>query len=124
MKMRCLLDQGLPRTGADLLRAQGFDAIHVSEIGMAAASDMEIIRAAERDDRIVITLDADFHAILANTNAPKPSVIRIREEGLKALEVCQMIVRIHDRFAASLDAGCVLTVNSSKARLRMLPINR
>lgn len=91
---------------------------------MAAANDMEIIRVAVPDDRIVVTLDADFHAILANTNAEKPSVIRIREEGLKAHEVCQMIVRIHDRFAASLETGCVLTVNSSKARVRMLPINR
>jgi predicted nuclease of predicted toxin-antitoxin system len=120
--MRWLLDQGLPRTGADLLRGQGFDAIHVGEIGMASASDVEIIKAAERDDRVVVTLDADFHAILANTGAQKPSVIRIREEGLKASDVCQMVIRIHSRFSASLMAGCVMTVTSAKARIRMLPI--
>lgn len=122
--MRLLLDQGLPRTAADLLRAQGLDAIHVGEIGMAAASDPEIIRTAQNDDRVVVTLDADFHALLASTGAHRPSVIRIREEGLKAPEVCQMIMRIHDRFAAPLVAGCVLSATSSKARVRMLPITR
>jgi predicted nuclease of predicted toxin-antitoxin system len=120
--MRWLLDQGLPCSSADLLRSQGLDAIHVSEIGMARASDMEIIQLAEQDDRVVVTLDADFHAILANSGKGKPSVIRIRKEGLKAPEICQMVLQVHKRFAASLLAGCVMTVTSDKARVRMLPI--
>jgi predicted nuclease of predicted toxin-antitoxin system len=33
--MKLLLDQGLPRTAAELLRTAGVDAIHVGEIGYA-----------------------------------------------------------------------------------------
>jgi predicted nuclease of predicted toxin-antitoxin system len=39
---------------------------------------------------IVVTLDADFHAILAVSRASTPSVIRIRMQGLDALEVVEL----------------------------------
>jgi predicted nuclease of predicted toxin-antitoxin system len=121
--MRWLLDQGLPRTAADMLRGLGMDAVHVGEIGMASATDREITNLAGQQDRIIVTLDSDFHAILALSGANKPSVIRIREEGLKAAEVCRFITGASDLFANELLSGCVLTVTSTKARLRMLPIN-
>jgi len=120
--MLWLLDQGIPRTTADLLRARGFDAMHVGEIGMATASDYSIIQPAEKEQRVVVTLDADFHAILAQSSATKPSVLRLREEGLKAPQVCAMIMLIHSHFAHSLAEGCVVTANPNKARIRMLPI--
>ena len=120
--MLWLLDQGLPRTAAVLLRERGFDAIHVGELGMASATDPEIIRLAVKEERVIVTLDADFHAILAYSGMQKPSVIRLREEGLKAEKVCDIVLLIHSRFADSLSAGCVVTAATTKARIRMLPI--
>ena len=43
---------------------------------MARATDPKIIRHALSEDRIVVTLDADFHALLAVSGSTKPSVIR------------------------------------------------
>jgi predicted nuclease of predicted toxin-antitoxin system len=63
--MKLLLDQGLPRSAAILLRESNIDAVHVGEIGMSEAEDIAIITRAEQDNRIVVTLDADFHTILA-----------------------------------------------------------
>ena len=120
--MRWLLDQGIPRTAADLLRSRGMDATHIGEIGMASAKDVEIIRLAEQENRVVVTLDADFHAILAHAGASKPSVVRLREEGLKAVQVCEMIMLIHSRFTDSISEGCAVTATTIKARIRMLPI--
>lgn len=121
--MRWLLDQGLPQTAALLLRERGMDATHVGEIGMAAASDPQIIEIAALEERIVVTLDADFHALLAKSGAVKPSVIRIREEGLKGPDLCALILRLWKRFSDALSAGCVLTFTHKQARLRMLPIH-
>ena len=63
--MKLLLDQGLPRSAADALREVGIDAVHVGDIDMAAALDEQIIARAHAEGRVVVTLDADFHAILA-----------------------------------------------------------
>ena len=120
--MRWLLDQGLPRTAAALLRETQMDTVHVGEIAMAHASDVEILAVAEHENRVLVTLDADFHAILAISGATRPSVIRIREEGLKAPALCQLIITLARQFSESLMLGCVLTIASQQVRLRLLPI--
>jgi predicted nuclease of predicted toxin-antitoxin system len=63
--MKLLLDQGTPRSAATILRRAGFDAVHTGEIGLAEAEDSEIIQLASEQNRVVETLDADFHAHLA-----------------------------------------------------------
>ena len=120
--MRWLLDQGLPHTAAVLLRENGMDAVHVGEISMAHSNDPEILELAESENRILVTLDADFHAMLAVSGASRPSVIRIREEGLKGPAICQLIIGLRDQFTESLQKGCVLTATLTQARLRLLPI--
>jgi len=67
-----LLDQGLPRSAATLLREQGWDVLHTGDIGLSKATDRAILDYAQAEKRTVITLDADFHAILAVENAEAP----------------------------------------------------
>jgi predicted nuclease of predicted toxin-antitoxin system len=63
--MKLLLDQGLPISAAALLRDVGVDTSHVSEIGMAESEDATILQKAREEVRVVATLDADFHTLLA-----------------------------------------------------------
>jgi len=120
--MRWLLDQGLPRGVVPLLFEAGHDAVHVGDLGMAAAADEAILRLGDRDDRVIVTLDSDFHMLLANSGASRPSVIRIREEGLKAPEITALILAIHRSWADALTSGCVLVFARGTVRLRRLPI--
>jgi predicted nuclease of predicted toxin-antitoxin system len=46
---RIVLDQGLPATAAMILRAGGWDAVHVREIAMNQAADAEILDYAARE---------------------------------------------------------------------------
>jgi predicted nuclease of predicted toxin-antitoxin system len=64
---RVLLDQGLAPHAAAILRRYGLDAVHVSEIGMQQAEDLQILERARSDERVCVTLDHDFHAHLALT---------------------------------------------------------
>ena len=121
--MKLLLDQGTPRSAALMLRNAGFDAVHTGEIGMAEAEDAEIIRRAAYEDRVVVTLDADFHTHLALMEAFKPSVIRIRIEGLRAEEFSLLLQKILHRCADDLRVGALISVNDVQIRVRRLPIS-
>jgi predicted nuclease of predicted toxin-antitoxin system len=67
--MKLLLDQGLPLSAAKLLREARIDIVHVSEIGYSTADDATILKRGRDEGRIAITLDADFHALLALSGA-------------------------------------------------------
>ncbi len=120
--MKLLLDQGLPSSAASLLRKSGIDAVHTSEIGMATAEDADIILRAQEEDRIVVTLDSDFHTLLALSNASSPSVIRIRIEGLRAQPAVDLLQRLLSEWDEELEVGAMLTVQPGRVRVHRLPI--
>jgi predicted nuclease of predicted toxin-antitoxin system len=120
--MKLLLDQGTPRSAAALLRQAGFDAVHTGEIGMAESIDEEILQRALAEDRIIATLDADFHAHLALSQARKPSVIRIRVEGLRAEQFSKLLRNIIQQCAGDLESGAVISVREFQIRVRRLPM--
>ncbi len=120
--MKLLLDQGAPRTAAALLRRAGIDAVHTGEIGMSEALDEEILRRAAVEGRTIVTLDADFHAHLALSAATKPSVVRIRIEGLQAEAFVELLARVTEQCGSDLNAGAVVSVQATRIRVRCLPI--
>ncbi|BAU10597.1 hypothetical protein LEP3755_10820 [Leptolyngbya sp. NIES-3755] len=120
--MKLLLDQGLPLSAAALLRDADIDTIHVGEIGMSEVEDADIIQRARDEERIVVTLDADFHAVLALDVATTPSVIRIRIERLRAQALTDLLLTIIAECAEDLEQGSAITVEPSRIRVRRLPL--
>lgn len=57
-----------------------------------------------------MTLDADFHALLALNGWDAPSVIRLRREGLSAADVAELVIRLTADHAAELTNGAALSV--------------
>lgn len=122
--IRLLLDQGLPRSAAEILRRHGWEVVHTFEAGLSRATDVELLEVARREKRTIITLDADFHALLAVTNADSPSVIRIRQEGLRGDRLAELLVRIWPKITRQIDHGALVTVTDSAIRIRSLPVDR
>lgn len=120
--MKLLLDQGVPRSAAALLRADGLDAVHTGEVGMATAEDAAILDRGRAEDRLIVTLDADFHHILALSGATRPSVIRIRIEGLKGDEIARLVRTVTAACADELALGAVVSAQHDGMRLRRLPL--
>ncbi|MGI8967233.1 MAG: DUF5615 family PIN-like protein [Limisphaerales bacterium] len=121
--MRFLLDQGTPHSTALLLRQAGHDAVHTSEIKMANAADEEILKTAFAENRIIVTLDADFHTLLSLNCLEKPSVIRIRIEKLRAAQLSNLLQLIIPQCDAALEAGAMISVQENRIRIRKLPIS-
>lgn len=120
--IRLLLDQGLPRSTVDFLLGAGWDVVHACHCGLATASDEQILQYAQANGRVICTLDADFHALLAVSGASGPSVVRIRREGMRGSEVASLLVLVWSEVSASIERGAVVTVTESTIRLRRLPI--
>lgn len=83
---------------------------------MSRATDVEILDAARRQQRICVTLDADFHTHLAVTNAATPSVIRLRIEGLKAEALARLLIEVWPQITKHVDHGAaMITITDKKS---------
>lgn len=91
---------------------------------MSAAADHEILAWALKNNSVLVTLDADFHAILAVSGASEPSVIRLRIQGLGAPEIVELVQNVLTRFEADLNRGALITVKMHKTTCHRLPIGR
>jgi predicted nuclease of predicted toxin-antitoxin system len=120
--MRFLLDQGTPRSAAARLRDAGHDAIHTAEVGLAEAEDKEVLAKAREEGRVVVTLDADFHAELALSRGKGPSVVRIRIEGLRAEPLVELLQAVVQQAHDELEAGAMISVQEGRIRVRRLPV--
>ncbi|HEY6874383.1 MAG TPA: DUF5615 family PIN-like protein [Geobacteraceae bacterium] len=117
---KLLLDQGLPRSTAAILRNRGWDIVHVAEVGLSAAKDLEILRYAYEHERVVVTLDADFHTLLMVNKMASPSVVRLRLEGLRGEELAGVLEKLWQDVADDLSHGAMVTVNRKTIRVHRL----
>ena len=58
--VRCFFDEHLPNAVADGLRAKGIDVLTVDEAGRASLPDVEQLRFATAEGRVMVTHDADY----------------------------------------------------------------
>ncbi len=120
--MKLLLDQGLPRSTVSELHKFNIKSVHVGDIGMAASTDADIINKAIRDKLIVVTLDSDFHTVLATNESSEPSVIRIRIEGLKAKRLSEIIYNVLLSANKEIKDGAAISVTDKGIRIHTLPL--
>jgi predicted nuclease of predicted toxin-antitoxin system len=119
---RILLDQGLAPHAAAILRQHGLDAVHVAEIGMDKAEDVQIMERARIDGRVCVTLDHDFHAHLAATGQGRPSVVLLRVQGLDGQGQADLIRSVCIRCEDALSEGAVVSADVESIRVRRLPL--
>jgi len=83
-----------------------------------------IFDKAAAEDRIVISADTDFGALLAARNVPKPSVIQFRGPGSRTPDaLSRAILSNLSQRADALERGSIVTFEPSPVRVRALPIN-
>ncbi|MCL4263735.1 MAG: DUF5615 family PIN-like protein [Anaerolineae bacterium] len=93
--MKFLVDHDVYFVTAQFLRQQGHDVIRVAEIGKAKAADSELLQIAQETDRIFVTRDRDFGALVfvrkiavgvIYLRVPYPAVERGHRELLRVLQ--------------------------------------
>ena len=58
--MKFKLDENLPTAVADLLRAEGHDAMTVADESLSGSDDPKVLQVAASEGRILLTFDLDF----------------------------------------------------------------
>jgi predicted nuclease of predicted toxin-antitoxin system len=89
---------------------------------MSKAAGEEILAFSLEKNAIVVTLDADFHTILAISGASGPSAIRKRLQGLGATEVFEVVQNVLAGYGAALKRGPLVTVKAHKTTCHRLPV--
>ena len=80
---------------------------------------------SEADERVIISSDTDFGALLARHDHEKPSFILLRHVNeLTPVQQAGLLVANLDAIADELDAGAVVTFDRTRIRVRRLPIVR
>ena len=120
--MRLLIDMNLSPRWVGLLNGAGFEAAHWSTLGAHDATDTQIMAHAATHDQAVLTHDLDFSTILAATQGEKPSVVQIRADDVSPDAIGAQVVAALRQMAAELEDGALLTVDISRTRLRLLPL--
>jgi predicted nuclease of predicted toxin-antitoxin system len=121
--LRLLIDNALPPRLADLLRAAGYDAVHVRTYGIQDASDEEILARAAEERQAVVSADSDFGTLLASREAERPSFILFREADLiTAEDYAEVLLPALPLLESDLESGCVAVFRRGRLRVRRLPL--
>jgi predicted nuclease of predicted toxin-antitoxin system len=120
--MKILIDMNLSPRWADFLSSNGIEAIHWSSIGSPDAPDTGIMAYAQAHGFVVLTNDLDFGFILAISHSKKPSVIQIRTGVLGPDRIGGRTLGALKTLSADIEAGAMVTIDSRRVRVHLLPI--
>lgn len=117
-----LVDMNLSPRWIQTLRIGGFTASHWSDLGPVTAPDTYQMAHARMHELVVLTNDLDFGAILAATGGDKPSVVQIRATDTRPEAIARVVVAALHQFTPELQAGALLTLDTRRTRVRLLPL--
>lgn len=123
--MQCVLNMNnmnLRRALAHPVAADGHEVHQAADIGLAAASDEEILRHAKSEGAVVLRHDLDYGRLLAFSGAEGPSVVIFRLRDTSPANLVLRFRRAWPHIGMALVKGNVVVIEDTAIRLRSLPI--
>jgi predicted nuclease of predicted toxin-antitoxin system len=78
-----LADQDIWKVTLDLLRSWGHNVVTAKEIGMARASDEDLLKVAKGENRLFITRDKDYGSLVFLGDIACPGIILLHSGAQK-----------------------------------------
>ena len=102
--------------------AAGHDAVHVGDLNLLGAPDTDVMAAARRDQRCVVSVDTDFGELLAVGNHADPSVVLLRRTPHRPQDQAALLITALPLIEEDLGIGAIVVLTPDRARVRHLPI--
>lgn len=123
--MRLLVDANLSPRVARRLPDNGHDVVHVFDIGLRSATDPVILARADEAERVIVSSDRDFGALLARHERATPSLVLLRHSNdLRPDQQADLLIAGLPTGEDELGAGAVVTFARRRIRVRRLPFTR
>ncbi|MEN6337108.1 MAG: DUF5615 family PIN-like protein [Phycisphaerales bacterium] len=118
--MRLLLDQDVYASTARFLTKRGHDVVRVAQFGLSQASDQRLLTTAQEQDRILITRDRDFGALVF-VNALGAGVLYLRMLPSTQDSVHNELARVLQSYSAEELKRAFVVIEPDGHRFRRLP---
>jgi len=116
--LRIKLGENIPVSAANVATRLGHDVDTVIDEDLVGASDADVLAAATREDRLLITLDRGFGDLRAYPPGTHAGVVVLRVASQDARNIADAV----HSFVASADlgnlTGCIVVVRGHLVRIR------
>jgi len=114
--VRILLDNCVWSGVSRDLKSVGYDVVWVGDFAKDPG-DLHIIRMANQQSRILITLDKDFGELAVFRGEPHKGIVRVVDHSVVELgSVCKSIL---EKYQNELLNSAIITVDKRKTRIRL-----
>jgi predicted nuclease of predicted toxin-antitoxin system len=116
---KLLADENVSPRVVAFLRENGFDVLDVKESDMNGTSDHILLELAFKEQRFVVTHDADFGTLAINNEQPCYGVLYLRllkQSALNVIEVLKALIAMNPE----LSSGSLVVIEETRIRVRVL----
>ena len=112
------LDENLSRHLKQILSALNNDVTTAAEQGLLSKPDTTVAGTANREERMLLTLDLEFGDLRKYPPGHHPGIILFRPRSFGPLAVNRFVEQFVQSADLHLFAGCVVVVEPSRVRVR------
>ena len=117
---RILSDENIPPALTQALRTANHDVLSIHDLGLQGASDEDVLKAANKDGRILLTADKDFGLILElGPLAGKGRVILLRYQILDWNKIAAELTATLEATSAEFEKASALLIVLSEGQYRI-----
>jgi len=117
-ELRFLIDVGVGKGIERYLQGEGYDTKAVRDID-PRMEDEEIIRTAVSENRMVITMDKDFGALVYHSSMEHSGVLLLRLEDATGTEKLQIVKHIMNNYLDRIK-NCFCVFQNDKFRIKKI----
>ncbi|OGW28894.1 MAG: hypothetical protein A2X59_09135 [Nitrospirae bacterium GWC2_42_7] len=117
--IKFVIDEDMPRSTAKILRANGYEALDVRDVGLRGKSDNEVFKFAQQEKAVILTGDLGFGNLLHfPVGSHSGIVIAHFPNEISTLELNNQIIKAFATLTQIDFTGNLIIIEPGKLRFR------